>query len=361
MKKRSWLERIRFERIRLKRWKHNLKRKSKVGKTTGDIYIRPPKRLSFQENYEATISFLNELRDYIVSPTLGRRRVHVDLVPLEKISVPVAIVLAAEFHRWSLVKNHRLKSENSKRWSPEIRNLLSDLGVFELLGLKRPSRSLGTDDNITLTQLKSGEKADGMKIHELQADFKSILTGFTSKPKVYDGLAEAVENAIAHAYHPEYEPRHRFAGHRWWGASCIDPNEMRLRFFIFDQGAGIPFTLPRATMHEAIREFLARFTGGALPDDSVMLKAALEVGRTRTGDANRGLGLHKMTEVVRGAAAGYLRILSGKGEIIYRQDDKIETRNLSSHIGGTLIEWSMPADAFLKQPNGDDDADDQHS
>lgn len=362
MKKLTYLKLIKLDRLRLNRWRHSLSRKQRLGQTTGDIYISPPSILSFQDNYDATMRFMNELRDIVGSKIRVKRRVHVDLVPIQKISVPVAMVLAAEFHRWTLFTKKRLKIENSKKWAPEVRNLLSDLGVFELLGLKAPSREHGTSDNITLTQLKSGEKADGAKINELQADFKLILSGFTSKPKVYDGLTEAVENAIAHAYHPEYQPKHRYAGHRWWGASCLDPTDMRLRFFIFDQGAGIPFTLPRATMQEVVREYLALFTAGAIPDDSVMLKAALEVGRTGTGQSHRGLGLQKMADVVKGAQSGYLRILSGRGEIIYRQNDKIESRNLSSHIGGTLIEWSMPADAFLSQPHGDDDdAHDQHS
>jgi len=121
---------------------------------------------------------------------------------------------------------------------------------------------------------------------------------------------------------------------------------MSLRFFVFDQGAGIPYTLPTATVWEQLRAKLAQATGDRIPNDSLMLKSALEVGRTRTGLDHRGLGLKRMSDVVTGADNGYLRILSGKGEIIYSADEKIETRDHDSHIGGTLIEWSMSADAF---------------
>jgi hypothetical protein len=201
--------------------------------------------------------------------------------------------------------------------------------------------------------LRSGERLDGRAIDELQRRFSQSLAGFTARPEVYAGLSEAAENAIAHAYPDDFKPRHPYAGHRWWGASCLDLKEGRLRCFIFDHGAGIPYTVPAVTWFEEIRSFIANL--GLVSNDAHMLRAAFEVSRTRTGQANRGLGLQRMAEVVRGWDSAYLRVISGQGEMIYRYDDRIEARELGAHIGGTLIEWNMPSDVFLSSEEVNDE------
>ena len=255
--------------------------------------------------------------------------------------------MAAEFHRWSIVRNARLRVRNYEKWAPEVRNLLSHLGVFDLIGLTSMPHHYQGGDHLTLSPLQSGLRFDGKKIHQLQAQFDDIVNGFTSNPEVYAGLTEAAENAITHAYPADFEPRHRYAGHRWWGASCLDLANMNLRFFIFDQGAGIPYTLPSVGWYETVREFAAKL--GLAENDTVMLRAAMELARSRTGEAHRGLGLKRMADVIQGSFTGYLRIISGKGEIIVHPDGQIDSRSHDADIGGTLIEWSLPANAFTDE------------
>lgn len=345
MKKISKERKLKTLAVSLRRWKKKLKRKFKT-KFSGDkVVVAAPPHLNFSKNFNETVEFLDAFRDATLIKAKRRTFVHIELETIKTITVPVAIVLAAEFHRWSLVKKVRLRVRNSRKWAPDVRNLLSDLGAFDLLGIRRISHEQN-GSNYTLTPLKSGDKADGKKIDDLQSQFKNVINGFTSNPEMFAGLSEAAENAIAHAYPPEYEPPHQYAGHRWWGASCLDVENMKLRFFIFDQGSGIPFTLPSVDWYESIRIRLSVFTGGIIGSDSLMLKAALETGRTRTGLTNRGLGLKRMADVVTGAGNGFLRILSGKGEIIYHSDETIVSHDHDRHIGGTLIEWNMNADVF---------------
>lgn len=308
--------------------------------------IGAPAVLSFKDNFLGTVGFLEKMRGATLHEGTGRR-VHIDLAPIRYLSVPVAIVLAAEFHRWSIVRHLRLRALQPERWDPMVRNLLSHLGVFELLEVRnRPHWSRG-HDHVTLSPLQSGLRFDGRKIDQLQSRFNIVLQGFTKNPEVYAGMTEAAENAVVHAYPADFVPRHRFAGHRWWGASCLDLSNKSLRFFIFDQGAGIPFTLPTIGWYENIRAFAASLN--VAPNDTVMLRAALEVARTRTGQANRGLGLARMAEVIQGSVTGYLRIISGRGEIICHPDGTIESRHHDTDIGGTLIEWSLPADVFTAE------------
>ncbi len=341
-------------RIGEKRWKLCLRRKGRTRlPPSPEIRVSAPQVLSFQQAYGPTVAFLDAFRDAVLTRRSSLQRLYIDLKPIKMLSVPVAIVLAAEFHRWKLMKNIRLRVRESHLWAPTVRNLLSDLGVFQLLGIKPVTDEIG-EDNFTLAPLMSGQKTDGEKIAMLQERFRSVLDGFTNNPEMFAGLMEAAENAIAHAYPPNYVPRHAFAGHRWWAAGCLDMKRAALRFFVFDQGAGIPHTLPTATFYEHVRARIASAFGEMFPNDSIMLKAALEVGRTRTGDDHRGLGLQRMSDVVTGSTDGYLRILSGRGEIVYHADETIEARDHDRSIGGTLIEWNVSADVFRSQEDSDE-------
>ncbi|MGQ3211612.1 MAG: hypothetical protein ACT6T2_10910 [Shinella sp.] len=319
-----------------------------------EIRVSAPEVLSFQQAFGPTVAFLDEFRDAVLVRRSRLQRLYIDLKPIKTLSVPVAIVLAAEFHRWKLMRNVGLRVRESHLWAPTVRNLLSDLGVFELLDIKPVTDEIG-EDNFTLARLMSGQTTDGEKIAMVQERFRSVLDGFTNNPEMFAGLMEAAENAIAHAYPADYVPRHAFAGHRWWAAGCLDMKRAALRFFVFDQGAGIPHTLPSATFYEHVRARISSAFGDMFPNDSVMLKAALEVGRTRTGEDHRGLGLQRMSEVVTGSPDGYLRILSGRGEIVYHADETIEARDHDRSIGGTLIEWNVSADVFRSQEDHDED------
>ncbi|WP_247997405.1 hypothetical protein [Brucella tritici] len=361
MKKISEKQRLRKIVAACKRWRKQLKRKNKRYSKYRhpEEKISAPEVLSFKDNFTETVAFLDNFRDATIGQSVKNGNVFIDLKPIKRLSVPVAIVLAAEFHRWSLVRRSRLRVRDAHAWDATVRSLLSDLGVFQLLDLAPVTDELASG-NFTLTPLTSGVKTDGYKINQLQEQFRGVLEGFTSSPEMFAGLMEAAENAINHGYPENYSPQHVFAGHRWWAASCIDLNNMALRFFVFDQGAGIPFTLPHATLYEQIRAKIALITSDLFPNDSHMLRAALEVGRTRTGLSHRGLGLKRMSDVVTGASDGYLRILSGKGEIVYYANETIETRDHDRHIGGTLIEWSMSADAFKNSSEDLLDENDQY-
>lgn len=345
MKKLTRRQKTAWPIIAKRRWQKALRRRDKPHGIP-ERTVNPPSKLSFRDNYDATIAFLDELRDATLKPGRRREIVYVNLTVVEYISVPVAIVLAAEFQRWQLLKRLKLRMRDADKWNPDVRELLDDLGVFELLGTRAPPRGTASPENFTLTPLQSGLRLDGAKLDRLQARFRDMIVGFTNNATVYEGLSEAVENAIYHAYPEDYVPNHPFAGHRWWGAGCIEVSTMRLRFFVFDQGAGIPHTLPTADIFEGIVTWLAAQFPDTIANDTMMLRAALEVGRTRTLESHRGLGMRRMADVVTGTENAYLRIISRRGEIVYDGDGSIETRTHSSSLGGTLIEWCLPADAL---------------
>jgi hypothetical protein len=361
MKKLVGRRRIRSVSIAKKRTKHGIFRKYHRGNFHEISILTPPKILSFSKNPKETLDFLQTFRSQILKKSLissrrGKIYVHgprfvVDFTAIKEISIPFSVVIAAEFQRAQILKNSTLILKRIRHWQPRVRQIFSELGIFNLLKINKSEKIIHRfyDDpvhNISTTKMVSGLRADGKQIDELQSNFQNDLEFFTKRPALYDGLSEAVENAIAHAYPQDFKSMHPFAGHRWWGVSCLDLIAKTLRFFVFDQGAGIPFTLPKQGFSEELRALIGEYATGFGLSDSKMLRAALEIGRTRTGASNRGLGLHRMSEVVTESPESYLRILSGHGDIVYAAGKVQSERNYALPLGGTLIEWSIPVDIF---------------
>ena len=108
----------------------------------------------------------------------------------------------------------------------------------------------------------------------------------------------------------------------------------------YDQGVGIPATLPLKYPKEMIHSAL-RNLGIIGSRDGEHILAAMEIGRTRTDLPNRGRGLNDLRAFVDQSGTGNLRILSRKGEYEYSADKSEVARNHKHSLGGTLILWSV--------------------
>ena len=72
-----------------------------------------------------------------------------------------------------------------------------------------------------------------------------------------------------------------------------------------------------------------------------MIEAALEVSRTSL-TSGHGQGLKDILAPVEQQSGGMVRIISGKGQIIYKSGQKLAKFEKNLHLGGTLIEWTIP-------------------
>lgn len=123
----------------------------------------------------------------------------------------------------------------------------------------------------------------------------------------------------------------------------------RTRLFtlaFYDAGVGIPKTLPRKYTMEKIRGVLSLLPG-MTPDDGQMIRAAMELGRTRTESTNRGLGLMDLTKLIDAAGAGAMHIHSRNGSYSYTPTKQVHS-NSGGFVEGTLIEWQLPIDKALQ-------------
>jgi hypothetical protein len=110
----------------------------------------------------------------------------------------------------------------------------------------------------------------------------------------------------------------------------------------YDQGEGIPQTIPTSGIAELIKDY------SGLWSDSQKIKAATEVGRTASGQAGRGKGLQDLIVFAKAHSFGKLSIYSLRG--LYMQtfsqngipaEQNSLRRDFENSISGTLIEWSV--------------------
>lgn len=367
MKRLSSVSRIRFARVSEKRFEKRLRRKHRKSERGATIPLLPPEVLSFRRNPVETIDFLNRFKSLQLrifnqykrfqhakdrtSPTI-----YIDFRRVRTLSKGVAVVLSAELHRWQLLRGNRMSLRSLKSWNPAVRSMLTELGAFDLLNVQVKRSSIDTfDPEVTFIPLVSDRLTDGAKVNGIQTKLQQTLKRFKARESLYGALMEAVENVVLHAYPPDVVPVYPYAGKLWWATACIDFEQERLRFFVYDVGVGIPNTLPSKAYYERVRtwadknipEFAHELVGGAMRNDAVMLKAAIEFGRSNTGLVHRGRGLPAMIAAIDEAGVGSFRILSGAAELRFKSGEpKLETSNFHAHIGGTLIEFDIPLSVF---------------
>jgi len=107
---------------------------------------------------------------------------------------------------------------------------------------------------------------------------------------------------------------------------------------IYDQGAGIPATLPRKFQNQI--QMVLR------DDHARMIKAAHELSRTRTGESHRGHGLQRdVRGYLRQLSPGYYAVTSLRGKYAFERlpngSERETLGSLSGSLRGTLIEWKI--------------------
>ena len=300
-----------------------------------------PERLSFEHDYKETLAFFNRLRYLAGIPRTGLK---IDFTTLQDIGPAAALVLAAELDCWRLRARKPIRVLDIHKWNRNVRFLLDEMGLFDLVQVVNPPPSLGPAP-LRFIRFKSGQAADGELAKELRIDLEKITGEIPGWSNLYRGLAEAMTNVRQHAY----EGGGSGNLEKWWMFGAYHNPSKLLTCAFFDRGVGIPATLPR-THRERLAGLLESLR---LPNsDAAMIAAAMELGRTRTGLQNQGRGLADMQKFVESSESGILRILSRGGKYTY-QDDEKATSSLPSPIGGTLIEWTVTLPGRETADDGD--------
>ena len=156
---------------------------------------------------------------------------------------------------------------------------------------------------------------------------------------MFRGVTEAMTNVHKHAYIGPFRDQTPIIPGGWWIGGGFNAERKTLRALVFDQGIGIPVTVPRRFSLEKVFDF---FQGRNLPDnDSGRIAAAMELGRTRTGNPHQGRGLPDLKLLADASPGARLRILSLRGEYIYSKVGQEQLQEHPTSLGGTLIQWEI--------------------
>lgn len=300
----------------------------------GEIRLRAPARLCLSTNYDDVLRLINKIVEFV-----GKTKTYVDFKPILTVSPDAALLLAATLDMWQRHRNVTLRTREIEKWSPQVTHIFRNLGLFDLLktpGL--PCVAEASVSQIEILKLCSGQRADGSLAHQLTTSLKGMVSTIEEEP-LYVGLTEAMTNSAQHAYTlPDYGiiPED---WKRWWMTGSYDRQIGSLRILILDLGNGIPATLKLSTLWDQISSYLSRLSA---PNDADRIDAAVQAGRSSTGNQGRGNGLDEIRKFIEQGPNGRLRILSGEGEVVYSSGDENPAKFVRAlPFPGTLIEWEI--------------------
>jgi len=311
--------------------------KGSIGSTRDRrVIIKLPEVLDFEEYYEPTASHFDLLRR---GSHIGRHLALVRFDKIRHISPSAALVLASEVDRWNQLRGGRLKAA-VESWHEQIRRLLRQMGYFELLNIGAPLDEKNGYSDPQFLRFKRGDENDrnaGELARQLRVEIEQLVGFNIKRHLLFEGLSEAITNVGQHAY-----PDASFKVKQWWLSASYHKEKRRLCVMFYDQGAGIPATLPTSDVIERLREYFDTWP------DSRKIEAAMEVGRSATGATERGKGLQNLVEFAKAHDEGRLSIysLNGMYRLNVRNENGQQTvetiqRDYVNSINGTLIEWEV--------------------
>lgn len=306
-----------------------------------------PEKMNFSDDYLITVQHITAIRKLSetttsLSPTykLG----FVDFSNLKEISTSAALVLTAELSKWDDAIRQRLTPKH-ETWDKKILTKFYDLGFFELFnkskGFILDEKSLSKNDVRFVKYLK-GKCGDVDKTVELKNEIIKVVGEKVSKWVILQGgLTEAITNVSHHAYPSDLGFKDK--DKNWYLTGSYNESNKVLKVVFYDQGIGIPKSLPASQIWEKVVHFLSKIIKDDRKSDEVLLKAAVELDRTRTKENDRGKGLQDLLDFIKERGDGYLSIMSSKG--LYKHEiingkTSTKSENFPMPICGTLIIWS---------------------
>lgn len=239
-----------------------------------------------------------------------------------------------------------------------VNQVLKQTGILELLGVSLNFEDMEFDETVKYWKYSSGHKVEMDSAEDMLDDFDDLLSE-SSSTSIFNSITEAVTNCHHHAYLEKRFINDPMKAKKWWIFSQEKDN--KLSICVCDLGIGIPKSLLRNSENVAedwfssLKNFLKSHKE-KYDRDSASIKAAIEIGNTRTNLVNRGKGLNQIINQISTLCdhKASIAILSNKGSYIINRG-MIEDRPLTGivdgfslpykqSIDGTVILWEIPID-----------------
>ena len=239
-----------------------------------------------------------------------------------------------------------------------VNQVLEQTGILKLLKQKLKFDDDEFDESVRYWNYASGHNSEIDSADSMLDDFDQILSEDTSK-NIFTSLTEALTNCHHHAYQEKRYPNETKSIKKLWLFS--QERDGNLTVCVCDLGIGIPRSLTRNNENvkedwfTRLRDFITA-NRSKYDKDSAAIKAAIEIGNTRTNLPNRGKGLNQIINKIN-TMCGHkasIAIHSNKGSYIINRGfvTDLPTTDIingvaipySESIDGTLIVWQIPLD-----------------
>lgn len=316
------------------------------------LVLSAPKILCLNDAHGDVVQFLGTMRRAIGRCISRRIPLEIDFRTIERITPAAALCLSAELDRWQRTNRVRLTPSGLKEWRQTVLHALNAMGFFDLLDLQGTDgdlQELQADDHAGTQQrtipFKSGIESDGELAVSLKKEFDRLDAPVDDSQMLFIALIEAMNNALQHAYPAppganELDDPNSRIDRRWWLGGSVDVESQRIKVVFLDQGVGIPTTLPRSQWSSRLPALLQGIAGG-VEDHGMLINAAMEVGRTRTGQPGRGLGMAQLRDLAASGEDNILRIFSNRGSYRFNKVEGTTITQCADSLEGTLIEWDL--------------------
>ncbi|WP_180089478.1 hypothetical protein [Acinetobacter sp. YH12219] len=239
-----------------------------------------------------------------------------------------------------------------------VNQVLEQTGILKLLKQSIKFDDDEFDESVKYWNYSSGHNSEIDSADSMLDDFDEILSEDTSK-NIFTSLTEALTNCHHHAYEEKRIPTESKSIKKWWLFS--QERDGVLTVCVCDLGIGIPRSLTRNAPNVK-EDWFTRLKGfitenkGKYDKDSAAIKAAIEIGNTRTNLPNRGKGLNQIINKINTMCEhrASIAIYSNKGSYIINRGfvTDLPTTDIingiaipyTESIEGTVIVWHIPLD-----------------
>lgn len=276
-------------------------------------------------------TFLATLREHFRDKP--DRTLLIDFSRTERFYASGTLLFYAELTRLIEYRNNTVKIRCTAPANDRASQVLEQIGIYKLCNHR--SHGTPTRHDVVHWRVARGHLVD----NTICAPAIEAYEGQLATPLVdglLGGLAEAMANAVHHAYDGARDDGLNFTGLRdWWMFSQKKDGYLSVVFC--DLGIGIPATLPikRPWLLKHMEKF------GLPVNDANCIREAINEGRSQTGLPGRGHGLGNIIEVVEKVHRGIAIVSSNRG--YYRsKEGTASLANYRDSLMGTLIYWHVP-------------------
>ncbi|VVN22709.1 hypothetical protein PS682_04483 [Pseudomonas fluorescens] len=309
----------------------------------GRTLLTSPGSLSFfEKEYTSFFSFIAKLED--ISKT---SRILIDMNNVYEVKTAALLVLYSTIEVIQLRTGDKDIIKFTCCKDKRVSVSLWQAGFWEMTNqsnLMPKYRSLKKELEIctaSLAATKAGDERELRKVVEY-AQSTVLEAGLDDESDLlaYNAITESVSNVWQHAYDEVFfENGINSELAHWW----INVERIEDQFFIvvYDRGAGIPYTLQKKSWYK-IALVDAQGKIHEVPADALSIKLAVEYGKSRFKNDNRGKGLSEAKEFVQSNPMGTMLIYSGYGDFAFHSEtDTTHLRELPTRFPGTLIQWNL--------------------